>query len=530
MFPDAARLRRLLDYLSIHPIGDLTTLDEIQIVEPGSGSQLTQASLNKIDHIRKAIYNSNNYNQIGLFHFRIGLLMMQYGWFSEAAESFARANNQWSFLPERPNICLANFARGVAHHRRRRFDLAKRIYSEVEQQIIRIREDVNVPSQIPQIKKYQDFVLDLTAQLDEAQKTVTRDIFHDLSPRIHPSLQTDSQKTSSTHLLEVDQNILRDNIQRHLNLAELQSICFSMKIDFYGLHGEGLANKARELVGYCIRNRQLSNLLQELSRRKPSVSWEENILQPDGEEIISGEILDAVKKSEDIVEALFEEVGAGVSENVSPKGTEFVRTPLGNVRFQWEKDRPGDMNLRMVVVNIDLLGDFDEFSLEQQEQFIHFISRITAIDPNQVTILEVIDGSIKVTLEMPDESAKLLISMLLEEDPILKNFRILKVELGELVGPVDIEQPIINVPPSLIQKILPQRLRQFIFLYFNDSELRDIYFELDVDYDSLPGHGKRDKAREIVAFCNRHRKFDDLIKLCQERRPKAFAEAFQFSR
>jgi hypothetical protein len=498
-------------------------LDEIQIIEPTSGNKLTQASLNKIDHIRKAIYSSNNYNQIGLFQFRIGLLMMEYGWFSEAAESFGKANNQWSFLPERPKICLANFAKGVAHHRGRRFDLAKQIYSEVEQQIIRIREDVSFPSAIPQIKRYQEFVRDLTAQLNEAQKTATRDIFHDLSPRIHPSLQTDSQKASATHLLEVDPKILQANVQRHLTLYEMQSLCFALKIDLNGLYGEGMANKARELVAFCIRNRRLSELLQELSRRKPSVSWEENIIQPTSDEIFSEDVLEGVPEPEDIIEALFEEV------DIPEDKTEFFRTPLGKVRFQWEKERAGATSFQMVVVNIDLSGDFNEFSLEQQDQFVHFISRITAIDPDQVTILEVIDGSIKVTLEMPDESARLLINMLLEKDPILKNFRILKVELGELVEQARINQPIINNTPNLLQQVTAQKLRQFIFLYFNDNELRDIYFDLDVDYDSLPGQGKRDKAREIVAFCNRHKKFDLLIELCQAERPKTFLEVFSIS-
>jgi hypothetical protein len=284
-----------------------------------------------------------------------------------------------------------------------------------------------------------------------------------------------------------------------------------------------MANKARELVAFCIRNRRLSELLQELSRRKPSVSWEENIIQPTSDEIFSEDVLEGVPEPEDIIEALFEEV------DVPEDKTEFFRTPLGKVRFQWEKERAGATSFQMVVVNIDLSGDFNEFSLEQQDQFVHFISRITAIDPDQVTILEVIDGSIKVTLEMPDESARLLINMLLEKDPILKNFRILKVELGELVEQARIDQPIINNTPNLLQQVTAQKLRQFIFLYFNDNELRDIYFDLDVDYDSLPGQGKRDKAREIVAFCNRHKKFDLIIELCQAERPKAFSEAFASS-
>jgi hypothetical protein len=146
-----------------------------------------------------------------------------------------------------------------------------------------------------------------------------------------------------------------------------------------------------------------------------------------------------------------------------------------------------------------------------------------------VTILEVADGSIKVTVEMPDESARLLINMLLEKDPILKNFRILNIALGEGVGRGGSAPPIVNVSPRQLERVTPQVLRQFIFLYFNDNQLRDLYFEMDVDYDSLPGRGKRDKARELVAFCNRQKKFNRLVGLCQKKRPNAFSEAFLMS-
>lgn len=527
MFPDAARLRRLLDYLSIRPLTNLVSLDDVQLFDPATGNKLTQDSLNKINHIRKAVYSYKNYNQIGLFEFRVGLLMMEQSWFSESAESFEKAGRLWGFMPERPNICLANFAKGVAHHRNRRFDLAETIYSDVQEQIIRIRDEVNVPTSIPQVKKYQDFVKDLTAQLEEAQKTVTRDIFHDLSPRIHPSLQAASQNLSSPLLLQVDQEILQANIQRHFSLAELQALCFDLKIDFNALDGRGVANKIRELVIYCVRNRRLSSLLQELSKRKPSVSWEDNIVQPSAEAFVQDEAEKEAEKAEDVVEAQFEEIGS------PEEGLEFFRTELGKVRFPQEGERSGartrPLSLRMVIVNIELLGNFKNFSLEEQDHFILFLSRITDIDPNQITILEAKSGSIKVTLEMPEESAKLLIAMLLEKDPILRNFRIMKVELGELVGPPTIEFQPLQANPNLWERATPQKLRQFISLYFNDSELRDLYFDLDVDYDSLPGQGKRDKAREIVAFCNRHSKFPRLAAMCLEQRPTAFVKAFSES-
>jgi len=102
----------------------------------------------------------------------------------------------------------------------------------------------------------------------------------------------------------------------------------------------------------------------------------------------------------------------------------------------------------------------------------------------------------------------------------------LKVELGDLVGPPTIPEQPMSFPPNLLNQVTPQKLRQFIALYFNDSELRDLYFELDIDYDSLPGEGKRDKARELVAFCGRHDKFRPLAALCQEQRATAFLRTF----
>ncbi|KAA3665258.1 MAG: hypothetical protein DWQ04_01515, partial [Chloroflexi bacterium] len=47
-------------------------------------------------------------------------------------------------------------------------------------------------------------------------------------------------------------------------------------------------------------------------------------------------------------------------------------------------------------------------------------------------------------------------------------------------------------------------LRQLLEKHFNKSELRDICFELDIDFENLPGQTKRDKVRELITFCHRH--------------------------
>ena len=62
-------------------------------------------------------------------------------------------------------------------------------------------------------------------------------------------------------------------------------------------------------------------------------------------------------------------------------------------------------------------------------------------------------------------------------------------------------------------------LRQNLVAAFNDSELRDLCFDMNVDYESLNGENKADKARELIAFCERRQSVPDLVARCQELRP-----------
>ena len=54
------------------------------------------------------------------------------------------------------------------------------------------------------------------------------------------------------------------------------------------------------------------------------------------------------------------------------------------------------------------------------------------------------------------------------------------------------------------------RLRQTLTDHFDEGELRTLCFDLRIDYASLPGEGKADKARELVAYCERHGRIVEL--------------------
>jgi len=68
-------------------------------------------------------------------------------------------------------------------------------------------------------------------------------------------------------------------------------------------------------------------------------------------------------------------------------------------------------------------------------------------------------------------------------------------------------------------KVEPAKLRKNLVKYFSDSELRDLCFDLGVNYDDLPGLGKGDKARELIAYLERRGRIFELVEACRQRRP-----------
>jgi HEAT repeat protein len=62
-------------------------------------------------------------------------------------------------------------------------------------------------------------------------------------------------------------------------------------------------------------------------------------------------------------------------------------------------------------------------------------------------------------------------------------------------------------------------LRQILPKRFDKDELRDLCFDLGVVYEDLPGKGRKGKARELVAYCERRERIAELIAVGKEQRP-----------
>jgi hypothetical protein len=60
-----------------------------------------------------------------------------------------------------------------------------------------------------------------------------------------------------------------------------------------------------------------------------------------------------------------------------------------------------------------------------------------------------------------------------------------------------------------------KRLRENIDTYLNDSELATLCFDMNIDYESLPGEGKQTKIRELITYCERSGRIQELIQNCE---------------
>lgn len=64
-----------------------------------------------------------------------------------------------------------------------------------------------------------------------------------------------------------------------------------------------------------------------------------------------------------------------------------------------------------------------------------------------------------------------------------------------------------------------KKLKQSLNNIFSVDELRELCFDLGVDYDNLSGSRKTDKIIDLIAYFERRQNLDELISVCRELRP-----------
>ncbi len=78
-----------------------------------------------------------------------------------------------------------------------------------------------------------------------------------------------------------------------------------------------------------------------------------------------------------------------------------------------------------------------------------------------------------------------------------------------------------SIEKHLSQNIDWQLFRDLLDSSFNESQLKELCNELEISYEKLPGHMKRDKSLEIISFCQRHDRTKLLLEIVQARAPRA---------
>lgn len=77
-------------------------------------------------------------------------------------------------------------------------------------------------------------------------------------------------------------------------------------------------------------------------------------------------------------------------------------------------------------------------------------------------------------------------------------------------------------PRTKVERERLAELRQILSTLYSESELRDLVFDLGLDFDNLSGDGKAGKARELVAYCDRHGLIAELTETMEKGRPDIF--------
>ena len=137
-----------------------------------------------------------------------------------------------------------------------------------------------------------------------------------------------------------------------------------------------------------------------------------------------------------------------------------------------------------------------------------------------------------VSLDMAEESAELLVSMYINGDSTLAQFQIKKVELYQDAstakedGHVRVTDGGTQTNAKLLDNQFDTRnlasrgkLRRSIIAYFSENDIRNICFDLNIDYEKIPGDSKDAKVRELLSLCEREGILEGFISACCQERP-----------
>lgn len=191
-------------------------------------------------------------------------------------------------------------------------------------------------------------------------------------------------------------------------------------------------------------------------------------------------------------------------------------------------DNSTNRNISFAQVVVVVEKDFDNFSEQDLQILITKIRSALQLSPEDVHLAGISRGSIQIILEMPEEQAKRLIAMFIDQDKLISDLEISRVELAKSAS---VQSGGLNETSNTSGHIQERsklskggnseraKLRVVMTKTFNETEIDDLAFDLGINDGHLPGKNVLDKVREIIMYSERHGMFESLYEKVNELRP-----------
>ncbi len=287
--------------------------------------------------------------------------------------------------------------------------------------------------------------------------------------------------------------ILHQILSERFNEGELRTLCFYLGIDYENLLPGGKADKARELLSVLESRNQLQKLIEVGSQMRPDITWEHSphnqekmdmrtrsghvempnldtravrnlIIEALSDQELSDLCFDYFRpvyndfaqgmtkgqmvqklltycerqdqmdrlldKIKEINPARFKQYQLRIYQQVTPSSTDQALSTQQNIEKEQIPLSPG-LNMATVLVIIMLNKDFEAFTTDDQRNLIMELSRIVDVTPEKIQIVNMVPGSVILTLQMPKSAANLLLLIYLTNRSRLEAIGITNVGLQE---------------------------------------------------------------------------------------------------
>ena len=177
------RLETLLDKIYPDPSPDIFTLTDFTNRYPLTG--LGDLAIREIEQSVRINNSLNNYTQIGLCEFHIGLIYLFWGDFRGAMTQFNSARKKWGFAGAGTTASLCFLAEGYANYLALHYEEALRCYGLAERAVARINS-----------KRNEFYYNEIVAYIQEAHEDAREAIWQRM--RAKPSTAETKESTDDT--------------------------------------------------------------------------------------------------------------------------------------------------------------------------------------------------------------------------------------------------------------------------------------------------------------------------------------------